>query len=48
MKKFIGYFLIGLAGRACYEVGLRLNMWEYWVIVGGLIVGSGLTHLEDK
>lgn len=48
MKKIIGYCLLGLAGWASYKAGLRLDMWEYWVIVTGLIIGPDLTRWEDR
>lgn len=44
--KFIGYFLISLASIILSDLGYGVATWQWWVIVGGLIIGCALVRYK--
>lgn len=40
--KFIGYVLISFASVTLNDLGYDFATWQWWVIVGGLIIGYAL------
>ena len=46
--KLLGYLFLGIAGWACFRAGLRFDMWEFWAILTGFIVGCDLVQEGER